>query len=115
MGSSSRSDADIECLMKWKLCRRHGWSQSISKRDLAKATVGSNSSDIPRAERIADGLKKKPYVIYQRQRGFSLKGMPEIERLAYELRDQCSYTEFQIETTVSPFERAGGFDDEDDS
>jgi hypothetical protein len=105
----SKSDADIKCEMKWKLCRKHGWSGPVPEDSLVKDSVDSH--EIPRGRRIADDLKKESYVIYQRKRGFSLKGMPELEQLARELRDQCGYNTIQIEATISPFHRAGGFTD----
>lgn len=55
----------------------------------------------PRSRRVA----------YQRGRGFSLKGMSQQEDPARELRDRYGHTELQIEATLSPFGRAGGFDD----
>lgn len=104
---AKKSDGDIECEMKWKLCRRHGWSGPVPEDDLVRDSVDSH--EIPRGRRIAEALKKESYVIYQRQRGFSLKGMPELDQLARELRDQCGYDAIQIEATISPFRRAGGF------
>jgi hypothetical protein len=37
--------------------------------------------------------------------------MSQQEDPARELRDRYGYTELQIEATLSPFGRAGGFDD----
>lgn len=43
--------------------------------------------------------------------GYSVKNNPDDQaKAAFRLRDTCEYTELQIETTLSRFEQAGGFD-----
>ena len=108
MSGSQWSDDEIECALKWKLVRKHGWSGPISEEKLVRDALPA--SEVARGREICETLKQKTYVVYQRGRGFSLKGMPEQAALARELRDQCSYTELQIEATLSPFGRAGGFE-----
>ena len=108
MGSSQWSDDEIECALKWKLVRKHGWSGPIPEDDLVRDALPA--SQVSRGRELCEQLKGKEYVIYQRGRGFSLKGMPEQTVLARELRNECSYTELQIEATLSPLGRAGGFE-----
>ena len=108
MSGSQWSDDEIECALKWKLVRKHGWSGPIPEEKLVRDALPA--SEVARGREICETLKQKTYVVYQRGRGFSLKGMPEQAVLARELRDQCGYTELQIEATLSPFGRAGGFE-----
>ena len=108
MAGSRWSDEEIECALLWKLARTHGWSGSIPADDLVRDALPGHED--PRGHEICEELKRMAYVTYQRGQGFSLEGMPEQEELAYELRDRCGYTELQIEATLSPFGRAGGFD-----
>lgn len=107
MGSSRWSDNEIACALKWKLVRSHGWSGPIPEEDLVRDALPA--SEVSRGREVCETLKRKEYITYQRGRGFTLKGMPEQAVLARELRDECSYTELQIEATLSPFGRAGGF------
>ena len=108
MSSSRWSDDEIACALKWKLVRAHGWSGPIPEDDLVRDALPA--TEVSQGREVCERLKQKEYVTYQRGRGFSLKGMPEQAVLARELRDQCSYTELQIEATLSPFGRAGGFE-----
>ena len=59
-----------------------------------------------RARDVANDLKHDPYTIYRPGRGFKLDHS-RIDDLARLLRDQCGYSEFRIETTLSHF---GGFE-----
>lgn len=101
------SDDDLRADLLWKLARRHGWSGWVSEDALVDKAL--KDSQAPRGRNICKELRKENYVICQRSRGYRIKGMPEQEELAEELR-KYGYGKMRIEATLSPFERSGGFD-----
>lgn len=106
--NASSSDDAILCRLKWELASSHAWGGSIPTDDLLYVL---DSADQGRGRELAEKLKPKPYVTWQRGRGYGVKNSPnEQAKLAVELRDGCGYLEIQIEAKLSRFEQAGGFD-----
>lgn len=95
-------DDEIRCQLLWRLVREHGWSKWVAEDHLVNRALPN--SDIGRGRRICKALRDEPYIIWQRGRGYRIKGLPEQEILARELRDQCAFTEFQIISSLSHFD-----------
>lgn len=91
---------EIRCAILWRLARRHGWATWIPVDDLVAAVP---THERGRAKTVAEGLKHEPYVAYRRKRGLKIDH-PKIDALAALLRDECGYSEFRIEATLSHFD-----------
>lgn len=115
MNSSTNSGSDrssIRCKILWKLARMHTWSGYIDERDLLNAALDTEGHDAGRD--VIKELRGEPFTVYQRGQGIQLKNDPDSQALvAFELRDDCNYTELQIEATLSRFFQAGGFAEND--
>lgn len=107
------SDSAIRCKLLWKLARMHTWSDYVPVRQLLIAALDTADHDVGRA--VVDDLKTEPVTIFQEGRGIRLKNDPDSQAVvAFELRDQCNFTELQIEATLSRFSQAGGFETYDE-
>lgn len=104
MAKDRPSDAEIRCQLLFSLSRKHGWGGWVAEdtliRTLPKSERGRARQDI--LLKLRDG----PLVVYQRDRGYKINH-DAIDDLAYELRDDCEYSELRIEATLSHFD---GFD-----
>lgn len=58
------------------------------------------------AQGVVDDLKRGPLTVYRRRRGVKIDHS-RIEAFAEFLRDECGYSEFRIDATLSHF---GGFE-----
>jgi hypothetical protein len=59
---------------------------------------------------VVEELTDEPYIGYRKAKGYSVKNDPDSQaQAAYRLKNTCSYTKLQIETTLSRFEQKGGF------
>lgn len=102
------SDDTILCRLKWELASSHTWAGPIPKDEFVNVL---DAADQGRGRELAEKLKQKSYVTWQRGRGFGVKNSPDEQaKLAVELRDDCGYLEIQVEAKLSRFEQAGGFD-----
>ncbi len=109
MPPSQKSDSTIKCNLLWKLCRRHGWSTPIPRDDLVIAAL--ESSEQGRGKRLVAELLTEPDISYQRNRGYRIRNSPDAQAYAaFRLRESCGYSTLQIESTLSRFKQAGGFD-----
>lgn len=87
----------------------HTWSGYVSESDLLDAALDTEGHDTGRE--VIEELKNEPYTVFQHNRGLQLKNDPDSQAIvAFELRDNCGFTELQIEATLSRFLQAGGFD-----
>lgn len=108
MSPSRPTHTEIKCSLLWKLCRRHGWATPIPKQQLV--TVALEDTEQGRGKRLVEELLEEPYIEFQRGVGYTIKNDPDSQaRAAFRLRETCSYSTLQIETTLSRFEQAGGF------
>ncbi|GAB3036815.1 hypothetical protein GCM10025298_27840 [Natronobiforma cellulositropha] len=109
MNSARITDAEIKCELLWKICRRHGWSTPIAQEDLVNLAL--DRTEQGRGKRLVTELLDEPYMQYQRGRGYRVANSPDAQAVAaFRLRETCQYTTLQIETTLSRFQQAGGFD-----
>ncbi len=91
------------------MARRHGWGNPITKDGILDLAL--EDSEQGAGAEVVDELASEPYITHQRDRGYWIKNDPDSQaQVAFLLRQNCSYTELQIETTLSRFEAAGGFD-----
>ena len=95
------SDTEIRCQLLFFLSRKHGWAQWIPEDELV-GTVPVSERGRARQE-ILPELQQSPLTIHQRDRGYKINH-DRIEDLAYELRDECTYSELRIEATLSHFD-----------
>jgi hypothetical protein len=104
-----KSDSEVLCKLSWKLARRHGWGNPISKQGLADLAL--KSSNEGRGRELIDSLVSESFV-GKSQKGYYIPNDPDSQAvLAFRLRDTCGYTEVQIEATLSRFNESGGFDE----
>ena len=96
-------EEEIRCALLWRLARNHGWANWIQEDDLIRAVP---SHERGKARDIADDLRSEPYIEHHPNRGFKIENK-HIDVLARELRDECDFSEFRIEATLSHF---GGFE-----
>jgi len=103
------SKSTLKCSLLWKLCRRHGWSSPVSEDGLTDlALEDGNQGD---GREIAEELIEEPYIGYVNGQGYFVKNDPDSQaQAAYRLINHCGYLEIQVESTLSRFEQAGGFD-----
>lgn len=80
----------------------HGWSRWISAEGLVAQAVSKSDRGRVRRE-ILPRLRDHPFVVYDPERGYRLRG-DALDRAALYLRDDCGYAEFRVEATVSHFE-----------
>lgn len=91
------NDCHELCRLAWRLTRRHGWSGPIPEQDLLNA-LDSHAQGRGKRE-LLDDLCDLDFVD---RRGGGYIIVPNTwEDLAYFLRDNCGYTEIQIEATLS--------------
>jgi len=109
------ADSDsARCRLLFTLVRRHGWGSPITKDGLVDLALESSAQGDGRE--LVDELAEEPYLSYQRGRGYWVKNDPDSQaQIAYRLISNCSYSKLQIESTLSRFEAAGGFDAYDES
>lgn len=94
-------EQEVVCQLLWKLARRHGWSQWISLDALVRDL---SVQDERRAREIFEAqVAKKEYVEYHPGREEVKLNVPH-ENLAYDLRDDCGFSELRIEATLSHFD-----------
>lgn len=91
--------SEIRCALLWRLARSHGWANWIPEDDLVRAVP---SHERGRARECIEELCRNALVRYHRTRGLKL-AHNRIDALARELRDECGFSEFRIETTLSHF------------
>lgn len=103
MSTDRWTDVEIKCAMLWRLTRNHAWANWIPADDLIRAVPSHERGN---ARSLTDELKREPYIEHHGNRGFKIDNS-RVNILARELRDDCSYSEFRITTTLSHF---GGFD-----
>lgn len=103
MGTDRLSRRDIQCAVLWRLARSHGWAHWIPEEQLIRAVP---SHERGRARSIVTRLADGPIVRHHPHRGLKL-AHESVDLLARELRDECGFSEFRIETTLSHF---GGFE-----
>lgn len=101
MTSGSAGTRDIECALLWKLARTHGWSTEVDVSDLAREAA---VQDEQKARDIArNQLANRDYIRFHPGRDtIWLKG-PPCDDAAYDLRDECGYSEIQIEATFGDY------------
>ncbi|MFC3960306.1 hypothetical protein [Halovivax cerinus] len=69
------------------------------------------SSEQGRGKQLVAELVDEPYISYQRGTGYRIENSPDAQAYAaFRLRETCGYSTLQIESTLSRFEQAGGFD-----
>lgn len=92
---------EIECALLWKLARSHGWSRAVGVHALVSA---ANVDDEAAAGSVARNmLVERDFVgLHQGQDEIWLAAPPR-EDVFYRLRDDCGYTELQIEATFSSY------------
>lgn len=101
MSNPSVEDADVECALLWRLARGHGWSSHVSVRPLVS---NANVHDERKAREVArDQLAARPFVGYHQGRDEIWLTGPPGEDVFYHLRDDCGYSELQIEATFSSY------------
>lgn len=102
------SDSEMKCSLLWKLCRKHRWGGPITKEGLVDLAL--KSSDQGRGKELVEELIREPHITRTRNDGYRVKNDPDSQaQAAYRLTTTCGYTEFQVESTLSRFEQAGGF------
>jgi hypothetical protein len=94
---------ELRCALLWRLARRHGWADWIPAADLVGAVP---THERGRAREVATDLQRSPLTEYRHGYGFKLVHA-RIDQLAEFLRDECGYSRFRIEATLSHF---GGSD-----
>ncbi|SFQ13500.1 hypothetical protein SAMN05216277_12219 [Halolamina pelagica] len=96
------------------MARRHGWGNPISADGILDLAL--EDSEQADGEEFVEQLASEPYITYQRGQGYWIKNDPDSQaQVAFLLTRNCSYTELQIEATLSRFKAAGGFDAYDES
>lgn len=103
MPSGRKSDSEIECDLLWRLVRRHGWGNWVPEDDLIDIVP---THERGRARDLADDLQAEPYVAHDPNRGYAVNNS-HVDLLADRLHNDCGYSKFRIETTLSHFD---GFD-----
>lgn len=106
MTSGRWTDSEIRCGLMWRLTRGHGWGDWKEAEDLLGAVPTHERGT---AREILRDLRTEPFVLYQRGNGYKINH-DAIEQLAIYLRDECGYSEFRIEATLSHFD---GFESDD--
>jgi hypothetical protein len=96
------NDDEIRCRLLWRLVREHGWSKWVPEDSLVNRALPD--SEIGRGREVCEALRSEPYLVWQHERGYRIKGLPEQETLARELRDRCDFTELQISSSLSHFD-----------
>lgn len=110
MTSERPSEAEIKCELLWKLCRRHGWKkQGVSREDLVTEALADTEQG--RGRQLVGELLNEPYLKPKAADRYHVKNNPRAQaKAAFRLRDTCGYTDLQIESTLSRFQQAGGFE-----
>jgi len=107
-----KSKSKIKCSLLFKLSRRHGWGSPVSREDLVDKAL--KSSDQGRGKSVVEELINEPYIGYQRGKGYCIKNDPDSQaQAAFRLVETCKYSQFRVESTLSRFKQAGGFDSYD--
>lgn len=103
------SESEIKCSLLWKLCRRHGWSSPVERQDLVSNAL--ESVEQGRGKRLVDELLQESYIGHRNDMGYYVLNSPDRQaEAAYRLLETCKYSKLRIETTLSRFQQAGGFD-----
>lgn len=101
MTGRSGSGQDYECALLWKLARSHGWSSEVEVSDLAS---DANVSDEQRARDVArTDLASRDFIGYHQGKDTIWLAGPPSDDMFYHLRDECGYSELQIEATFSSY------------
>ncbi len=109
MPSDRKPDSTVKCDLLWKLCRRHGWSTPVPRDVLVNDAL--ESTEQGRGKQLVAELLEEPYIAYQRGKGYSVENSPDAQaKAAFRLRETCGYSGIQIESTLSRFDQAGGFE-----
>lgn len=101
MGDNGPPLCATECALLWKLARTHGWSRVADVHDLV---ADANVDDEAAARDIArNRLAERTFIGFHQGRDeIWLEGPPPVE-VFYRLRDDCGFTELQIEATFSSY------------
>lgn len=92
---------DIECALLWKLARSHGWSAEVTVENLADE---ANVRDEAHAREVArTHLADREFIGYHQGRDTIWLEGPPRDAVCYHLRDECGYSELQIEATFSSY------------
>lgn len=91
------SRQDVECALLWKLVRSHGWSNEVAVQDLVD---DANVQDETQGRDVArNQLATRDFIGYHGGKDTIWVTGPPSDEIAYHLRDECGYSEIQIEAT----------------
>lgn len=106
MTRGESGDQSTVCAILWKLARTHGWSTEVAVSDLVS---DADVRDEQHGREVArNQVANKSYVRYHQGKDTIWLSGPPDDQLYYDLRDDCGYTELQIEATFSSY--FDGFD-----
>ena len=101
MTGASGARRDMECSLIWKLARVHGWSSETPVSDLAR---DANVTDEKKAREVAQNqLSDKKFVGYHPGKDTIWLEGPPSDDVFYHLRDECGYSEIQIDATFGSY------------
>lgn len=101
MVKDSTPGQTLECALVWKLARAHGWSATVAVTELVRE---ANVADEREAREVArNRVADRKWVGYHNGRDAIWLRGPPTEDVLYFLRDECGYTELQIEATFDSY------------
>lgn len=101
MTPGRQTDEAIECALLWKLARTHGWSSEVPVSDLAS---NAPIQDERRGRDTArNQLSDRSFIGYHQGKDTIWLAGPPTEDVFYYLRDECGYSELQIEATFDSY------------
>jgi hypothetical protein len=100
---------ELKCKLLWVLCRKHSWASPLQTSTLVSLAL--DRSQQGRGRILLEELRREPYVTFRRGEGYRIKNDPDSQaQAAYRLYSTCGFLSIQIETTLSRFDQAGGFE-----